>query len=198
MKKFLIAILVATSALAVAAPIAQAKGGFSGGRSSFSPTRSTFRPSTPTRSTTISSPKPSTISKPAAPKVSTKPTASTKTVTAAKPKTINGKTYSSKGNVVDENYKPRFSGGYVPPAGSTVYYHGMSALDWLPFYLILNSGAAHREAVVVQPDGKEQVVKEEGKDGMYAVNWIITILFILGIIALIVWLVNRASKNKHV
>jgi hypothetical protein len=69
-------------------------------------------------------------------------------------------------------------------------------MNWIPFYMIMSSNNAHREAVVVQPDGKEEVVKEEGVDTMYVINWIITILFIGGIIIGIIYLVNKLTKKN--
>lgn len=190
MKKILIAIMLAIVALTAfpAGTEARGGGGARGGGARASSRSSASRPSTSKPAS-----KPSTA-KPSTPKVSTKPSATTKTVTAAKPKTANGKTFSQKGSVVDGTYAPRFGGGYSAPVGSTVYYRQSSMLDWLPFYMIMNN-QQHREAVVVQPDGKEQVVKEEGTDGMYILNWIITILLCGGLIAGIVYLINRYTKR---
>ena len=196
MKKLIIGFFVLFLTLSASAVYAKGgggggrAGGFSGARAS-SPSRSVSTPRTTTTAPRTTTPKVTT------PKVSTRPSSATKTVTAAKPKTVAGKTYSTKGNVVDSNYQPKFN-GYTAPIGSTVYYRQSSMLDWLPFYLIL-SNQQHREAVVTQPDGKEQVVKEEGIDTMYVINWIVTILLVVGIIALIVWFVNnRTNKYEYV
>jgi len=183
-------------------------GGYSGGRSSFSSSRSysstrsvSTRPSVNTTRTTTTAPtKATTVAKTTTakptPKVSTKPTSSTAKV-VSKPKTVAGKTFKGTGNVVGADYQPKFN-GYTAPVGSTVYYRESSALDWLPFYMIMNS-SSHREALVTEPakDGQpavEKVVKEEGVDTMYVWNWIFSILFTGGIIALIVWFVNKKTK----
>jgi len=195
MKKLIIGLSVLVLTLSAAG--VQAKGGGGGGRASSgarSYSSSSSRSSTSTRSVT-STPKATSAPKVVTPKVTTRPTSATKTVTAAKPKTVAGKTYSTKGSVVDKNYQPKFN-GYTAPIGSTVYYRQSSMLDWLPLYLIL-SNQQHREAVVTQPDGKEQVVKEEGIDTMYVINWIVTILFALGLIGLIVWFVNKKTNYNY-
>ena len=171
-----------------------AKGARSGGSRSSGSKSSSSSKSTSTSKTNTSTSK-STTSVPSKPKTQSKPSSQTKTITQETPKTSSGKTYSRTGHTVDEQYQPRFSGGYAAPAGSVVYYRDSSALDWLPFYLIMNSNNQHREAVVVQPDGKEQIVKEEGTDGMYIFNWFITIAFIVAIIAGIVWLVNKRTSE---
>jgi cobalamin biosynthesis Mg chelatase CobN len=171
--------------------VADAKGSRGGGFRSGG-----FR-SAPKATRTIKTVKPSKP-KVTKPKVAKRPSSSTKKVTTTK-RTVGGKTYSKTGNVVDGNYKPRFSGGYTPPAGSVVYYRESSMLDWLPLYFIMTHGQ-HREAVVVEkgkdgaPD-KETVVKEEGTDSMYVINWIVTILFGLGLIGLVYWLITRKFKK---
>jgi hypothetical protein len=188
MKKIIAIIMMAL----IMPTFAQAKGGGGGGgrssgggaRSSVSSSRTAT--STPTRST-------STVSKPS---VSKSPTSSTKTVSSPTNKTVAGKSFGKKGYTVGDGYNPSFRGGYVAPQGSTVYYRESSMMDWLPFYMIMNSQNAHREAVVTTPDGKEEVVKEEGLDGMYIFNWIISILLIFGIIGGIVYLVNKKT-NKY-
>lgn len=121
-------------------------------------------------------------------KATTSPLSSTKTTTTST---------GQKGYVVDSNYQPRFSGGYTAPAGSVVVYRQSSIMDWLPFYLIMNSNNAHRQATVTQPDGQTKEVKEEGVDGMYIMNWIITILFIGGVIGGIVYLVNKYTYKEE-
>lgn len=210
MKKILILVAV----LAILPSFALAKGSFSSGRSSFSSSRSSssFRSSTPARvstpskiSTTTKTSTPAKVSTPKTPKItpkiSAKPSKTTTKVTSPKAKnTVNGKTFSKKGAVVDSTYQPKFRGGYTAPMGSTVYYRESSMMDWLPFYLILSSQNAHREAVVSTPatatqPATETIVREEGTDTMYVVNWIVTILLVIGLGALIVYLVNKKTKN---
>lgn len=197
MKKILLSLLLIC---AMSLPfVSEAKGG--GGRAGGG-ARSSVRSYSSTRSTSttsrVSTPK-TTTPKVTTPKVSTKPSATTAKVTTPKAKTVGGKTFSKKGSVVDSTYQPKFNGGYVPPAGSVVYYRESSMMDWLPFYLILNSQNAHRDAVVVEPakDGQpavEKVVKAEGTDTMYIINWIMSILLVGGLIALIVWFINKRTK----
>jgi len=146
-------------------------------------------PSTGVKSSLFGSSKPKTTTQKT-------PSTSTKKVYSTTPKTVSGKQYSKTGNVVDDNYKPSFRGGYVAPVGSTVYYRDNSMLDWLPFYFLMTHDS-HREAVVVKPDGKEEIVKEEGIDGMYIFNWVIVILLGLGLIAGIIYLINKYTKKKH-
>lgn len=106
-------------------------------------------------------------------------------------KSKNGKTYT-KGKTVGVNgYNPRYT-GYVAPAGSTTYYRS-SAMDWFFLYYIL-AHDSHKEAVVVQPDKTEKVVKEEGVDNMYVFNWIVLILLLGAGGAGIVWLVNKKTS----
>jgi len=137
-----------------------------------------------------------------APKVNSKPSSTTaKTTTAQKPSSTatqsTKKTYSNTGYTVGGDYQPRFQGGYSAPAGSVVYYPQYSALDYLIFWNLFN-GTSQRNssAVVVEPDGKEQVVKQEGVDSMYVVNWIVLILFVLALGAGIVYLVNKLSQKN--
>lgn len=172
--------------------IVEAKGGgrAGGARSSV---RSTTRTTTSAPKTT-SSVKPSTPTAPAKPKVSTRPSTNTQIKTTATPKTVNGKTYGTNGYVVGEGYQPRFK-GYVPTAGDTVYYRS-SAWDWFPFYYIMTHDG-NKEAVVVKADGTEQVVKEEGKDGMYVFNWIIVILSGLFLIGLMMYLFDKLIQKKY-
>lgn len=101
--------------------------------------------------------------------------------------------------MVSPGYQPRFQ-GYSAPAGSVVYYPQSSALDWLPLYFILTHDA-HRDVVVEVPGENgaattTKVVEEEGVDTMYVINWIVTILFGLGLIALAMWLVNKFTNKK--
>ena len=203
LKRIMMTAFTMFALLAVTVQGVYAKGS-SGGRASGG-SRAAARPSAPRPSAPKpsaprpsapkpSAPRPTTPSKPSVPKVSTRPSTATKTVTAAAPKTVAGKTFSRKGSVVDSTYQPRFSGGYTAPVGSTVYYRDNGLMSWLPFYMIM-SNQQHREAVVVSPDGKEEIVKEECTDGMYIFNWIITILLCGGLIAGVVYLINRYSKR---
>lgn len=183
-------------------PVAHAKGG-GGGHSSghVSTSHISSRPSTPSRP---SAPRPSVAPKPPAPKpISTKPTAATPKVTKATPTTVAGKTYAKTGNVVGAGYQPKFK-GVTPPAGSVVYYRESSFWDWFPMYYILTHDD-HRDAVVqtstTTPTGVKTTstpVKEEGVDTMYVINWILTILIGLGLIAGIMWLINKSSKKSYV
>lgn len=196
MKKLLIILVLGMFATTTLVNDAYAKGG--GGRAGGGARSSGSRSVSPSKPS-VSKPSTSKPSTPSTPKVGSRPSASTKTVNSATAKTVNGKNYGTKGSVVDSNYQPKFR-GYSAPAGSVVYYRSYGFMDWLPFYLIMTS-QSHREAVVVEPakDGqpaKETVVKEEGVDGMYVWNWIFSILFVIGLIALIVWFVNRRS-NKY-
>jgi hypothetical protein len=79
-------------------------------------------------------------------------------------------------------------------------------MDWLPFYLIMtmNRSGGHAQAAVVTPASTStsgvvtpettKIVEEEGLDTMYIINWIITILFGIGIIAGGMYLINKNSK----
>lgn len=106
------------------------------------------------------------------------------------------KGFAKSGKRIDGNYKPRFRNGYNPPEG-TVIYQRSSALDWLPFWYIATHNGQKSESVAVEPDGKEVKVQEEGKDGMYIVNWILTILLAIGLLAGVVWLVNKFTNRKE-
>lgn len=189
-KKILVLILVLLVSASMFGDV-HAKGG--GGRSGGA--RSSGARSSGSKSvSTGKSASTKTTAAPKVPKPSTRPSATTQTKTTS-PKTIGGKTYSGKGSVVDSNYQPKFSGGYSAPAGSVVYYRQNSFLDYLPLWYIM-SHDSHKEAVVQTPDGKEQTVKEEGTDGMYVFNWILTILVGLGLIAGIVYLINKFTTRK--
>lgn len=168
-------------------------------RSTGSSGSKTTTSNTGSKTTTNTAPK-----APAAPKVNTKPVAGqTKTVTNSTPKTVNGKTYSKTGNVVDDKYQPTFRGGYRPPVGSTVYYRDSSS-DWMSYiplwYIMTHNGSngSGSQAVVVQPDGKEVEVEQEGTDGWYIFNWIVMILIALGIIGAIVYFVNKKTQRGGV
>jgi cobalamin biosynthesis Mg chelatase CobN len=181
--------------------LAKSGGSSSGGSKSSSGSKSNT--SSSTKSSTKSTKSESkSQSIPAAPKVNTKPSTTTKkTTTAQKPsneatKTTNKK-YSNTGYTVDEGYQPRFQGGYTAPMGSTVYYPSYSPLDYLIFWHIFNGNSEKQQtAVVVQPDGKEQVVKQESTDPLYVVNWIVLVLLVIGVCAGIVFLVNKLTKKK--
>ena len=167
--------------------LAMAKGGsFSGGsRSSFSSSRSYSSSSSSRSSSSVSKSSTSTASKPS--------TTSSKTSSAKVTSSIGGKTAYKVGQ---GGYQPRFRGGYTPPAGSVVYYNNTSAWDFLPWLYIMNANQ-HETATVVQPDGQKKVVKQEGTDGMLIFNWIVLILLGIGLIALIVWLVNKYTQPKN-
>lgn len=163
------------------------------------PTKS-VTPSKSTTSTKASTSTSSMKSRVTTPKTTVRPSSTTAKVTSPTGKTVNGTKFSKTGSVVDSTYRPKFSGGYTPPAGSVVYYRQNTWLDYLPLYFILFHGQ-HREAVVVEkgvngaPD-TEKVVKEEGVDTMYVINWAVTILFGLGLIALVYWLISRKKRNS--
>jgi hypothetical protein len=179
MKKLLIILLLFVPAVAAARG-----GGGGGGRASFSGARSSF--SSTSRTSTSSTSRTGTTSSTAS-----RPSTSTKTTTSA---TAPKPGYSKTGSVVGSGgYAPRFR-GYAAPAGSTVYYHSTSAWDWLPFFYIMHA-SDHQSATVVQPDGKKVEVKQDGVDGMLIFNWIMLILLTLGLIALIVWFVNKRTNK---
>lgn len=202
MKKLLKAVAAVSMVVLIgyAPMMAQARGG--GGRASVrTSTRSYTAPKTTTTAprTTTTTTSRTTTTKTVS--TSTRPTTTTRTVTSTTTKTVSGKTYSRTGNVVDEHYQPHFVGGYVPHAGDVVYYRESSFMDWLPFYLILTN-QQHREAVVETPGvngapATQKVVQEEGTDTMYVINWIVTILLCVGVIALVMWLANKASKKRN-
>jgi hypothetical protein len=60
------------------------------------------------------------------------------------------------------------------------------------YYILTHN--SQRDAVVVAPDGKEEVVKEEGTDSMYVINWILTILLVGGAGFGIIYLINKFTK----
>jgi hypothetical protein len=199
MKKFITGIFLALVVLLASshAMDVYAKGGGGGGHSSGGGHASSSARSSSSSSKSTSTSKTSTASKPSTPKVSTKPSSSTKSVTSSKPITKNGKTFSKTGKVTDSTYQPKFK-GYTAPVGSTVYYRDNGGMSWLPFYFLWMS--SNREAVVQEPSkdgvpGKETVVKEEGTDTMYIVNWAITILVGLGLIGIIVYLIYRHKRK---
>lgn len=190
MKKFKVIVLVCALLCFVVAPSVEAKGGKGGGggRSSGSKSAVAKPAQNDTAGTTQSA-------KPKPP--STKPSKDTAKVDAGKEVTsANGKKMKSQGNVVGENYQPKFSGGYTPPPGSVVYYRQNSFLDYLP-WIFLFTMDSHKEVVVQTPDGKEETHKEEGIDTMYVINWIVSILLVFGLIALIMALINRSGRNDR-
>lgn len=178
--------------------------GSSGGRGGGSRGGSVSRPSTPkvsTPKTTTPKSAPAPAPKQSTPKVSSKPSSTTKTTTAQTNKTVGNKTFSKKGSVVDENYQPKFRGGVTPPAGSTVYYRQNSFMDYLPWIYIFTHDS-HRDAIVTQTNEKgevvkEEVVEEEGTDGMYIFNWIMVILLTGGIIGGIIWFINKKTRKEN-
>ena len=182
--------------------IVEAKGG-SGGRGGGG--RSASSSSSSSRSVSPSKPSvatPSAPKAPRAPKVSSKPSSSTKTVVAPVKTTSSGKKTTGKASVVDDSYKPKIKGGYVPPNGSTVQYveRSSSFIDYLPWIYIFSQShrdnVNNKEAVVTEPDGTEKsVVIEEGNDGLLIFNWIMMILLTGGLIYGVVELVNKFTKK---
>lgn len=185
--------------------VADAKGSSGGGRSSGG-----SRSATSSRTTTSTTPKTTTTPtttapKPApAPKVSTKPSSTTKSVDAPAKTTSTGKKTTGKASVVDDTYKPRFKGGYVPPNGSTVQYveRSSSFIDYLPWIYIFSQShrdnVNNQEAVVTEPDGTEKTVimEKEGTDGLLILNWIVMILLAGGLVYGIMWGVNKFTMRK--
>lgn len=183
--------------------IADAKGSVGGRSGGGSRSASSSRSVSTPKTTTTTPSKPSTPKPAPAPKVSTKPTSTTKSVDAPAKTTSTGKKTTGKASVVDDTYKPKFKGGYVPPNGSTVQYveRNTSFIDYLPWIYIFSQ--SHRdnvnqqEAVVTEPDGTEKTVimEDEGMDGLLIINWIIMIA--LG--GLLIWgvmLVVNKFTNK--
>lgn len=185
--------------------------GFSGGGRSFS--RSSSRSSSSSRSKSSSSKtKTSTKSKTTSkPKTSSKPgtstakpgskikTANGKTVQSSAQRPANHKYSNSKGVVGDNGYTPRFTSGYVAPAGSVVYYpsHGMS--DYLLWaYIFSHDSPRDDQTVVVQPDGKQVSAKpvSGGTDGMLIFNWLLLIIIVCAAVAGVVYLVNKLTSRK--
>lgn len=206
MKKRIVVALIAIAILLLA-PVAEAsakgsRGGGGGSRSSSSSRSSTSKSSTP---------KSSTPSKPTAPKSTSRSTSSSKTKPGSTVKTSDGKEvktstkapsnskYKSQAGITGvEGYNPRFGNGYSAPAGSVVYYPQHSFIDYLPWiYLFSQNSPSNDSATVVQPDGKEVVAKPqaEGTDGLAVFNWIILILLGLGLVALVIYLVNKFTSK---
>lgn len=180
--------------------IVEAKGGSSGGRGGGGGRGASSASSS--RSVSPSKPAVATPSAPKAPKVSSKPSSSTKTVVAPVKTTSTGKKTTGKASVVDDSYKPKIKGGYVPPKGSTVQYveRSSSFIDYLPWIYIFSQSSRdnvnNKEAVVTEPDGTEKtVVVEEGNDGLLIFNWIMMILLTCGLIYGVVALVNTFTKK---
>lgn len=169
--------------------------GSSGGRSGGSSSKSSGSSKSSSSSSKTTAPQKSTPSR--------SPSANTKVVTDAKKPsaaTTKGKPYSSKGNVIDGNYQPRFQGGYTAPAGSVVYYRDHSFIDYLPWiYLFSQDSPRNDQAVIVQPDGKEVAAQPEpeGVDGLLILNWIILLVIALGLIAGVVWGVYKWQEKKR-
>lgn len=191
MRRLSILSLCALLLLAPVTPLLAKGGGGRGG--GFSSSRSSSYSSKP-----ASQAKPPSQSsfKTTAPKPVAAPPVKTTSSLSAKGKAITSKPSNSryargKARYLNSDY--RFSRGYTAPAGSAVYYRS-SAWDWFPFYYLATHGS-HKDAVVVQPDGKEVEVKEEGVDGMYIFNWIVVILLGLGFIGLIAWLVYKFTNK---
>lgn len=161
----------------------------------------------PSKSGTTKSQQNATNSKPKSadkPKTSIKPISTTPKTTMAKKPSTNmlsqtGKRYSNEGYTVGNGYQPRFTNGYVAPAGSTVYYPQHDLFDYMLIgYLFSNDSPRNDQSVIVQPDGKEVVAKpqQQGTDGLLIFNWIMLILIALAIIGGGMWLINKYSKKK--
>lgn len=120
------------------------------------------------------------------------------TTSTKKPSTVQGKPSTQAGVTGVDGYSPRFTNGYAPPAGSTVYYPQHSALDYLPWiYLFSQNSPQNDQTIIVQPDGKEvqaQPVKE-GVDGLAVFNWILLIVIVIAIVGGIVWGVNKLTNK---
>lgn len=200
MKKLISLIIIAFLSTTL---IVEAKGGGGGGGHSSGGGRSSSSfSSSRTGARSITGPAAATT-KISTPTISTRPSLTTQTKTIPTTTKVGSKTYSKTANVVGKDYQPRFNGGYVPPIGSTVQYRESSMLDWLPFYLIMTMDHGHREAIVTTPASTStpattKVVKEEGTDTMYIMNIIISILFCIGLIWLVMYLVNRRFPTKSV
>lgn len=196
MKKIIIAVFICSLGLLPLSEVfAKGGGGRGGGGARASASRPISKPvskpvTTQTNTTNAGATKPDTAQVPKKTQV-VKPA----TKVSDKPVVSNtGKKMSNKGKVVDENYKPSFRGGYVPPVGSTVYYQQRSFLDYLP-WVFLFTMTPNREVVVQasEPDGtvKEETHQEEGTDTMYVINWIVSILLLGGLIVIIMRLISR-------
>ena len=185
------AIIVAAMALVLIVPsVVLAKGGFSGGGRGFSSSRSYSAPKTTTTRST-------TTTRTTAPAVrSTAPTVRT---TAPASKSLFGGSVKTS-----STYKPVFSRGYTPPTGSTVIYQSTPWYQYLPLWYLLTHDST-RDVTVKEPatkdasgkevPGKTVKTQEQGTDGMYIFNWIITILLVCGMIGGIVYLVNQKTST---
>lgn len=121
-----------------------------------------------------------------------------KEVQSSAKKPVNARYSRTDGIYGDNGYAPRFTGGYTPPYGSTVYYPQHSALDYLPWiYLFSQDSPQHDQVTIVQPDGKETMATPEagGVDGLAVFNWIVLVIMALAIIGGIVWGVNKISQR---
>lgn len=121
-------------------------------------------------------------------------TADGKTVKTSDKKPTNSKYKNESGVTGVDGYNPRFTNGYVAPAGSVVYYPQHSFIDYLPWiYLFSQNSPQNDSTTVVQPDGKEVTAKPEagGNDGMVFLNWAMLGAMGVGAIALIMWLINK-------
>lgn len=215
--KIIVLVMVAIFAFS---PVAQARGGggghSSGGHSSSH--SSSHTSSSKSSSTSSSKTAPKAAPKPA-PKPAIKSNARSTSSANVKPgstvKTSDGKTiktssvkptnskYSKEAGVTGvDGYSPRFTSGYSAPPGSVVYYRDTSFFDYLPWIYLFShdnpATPAGQTATIVQPDGKQVQAKPvaEGTDGLAVLNWIIMILLAIGLVALVVWLVNKYTSKK--
>jgi hypothetical protein len=189
MRKLLIVLSVFILAFTTAAEVVAKGGGGRGGGGARSSSRSSSSRSS--SRTPSKPPKGTSTAKPGS-KIKT---SDGKEVTSSAKKPSDTKFNKSRGIIGDNGYSQRFN-GYEPPAGSVVYYPQHSALDYLPWiYLFSQNSPANDQATVVQPDGKEvKAEPEKGVDGLAIFNWIVLILMGLGLIALVVWFVNRRTN----
>jgi hypothetical protein len=207
MKKLIIIGLAIVMGLLILPNLAYAKGSSGGGRSSGGSRSSTSSRTSTSTSTTKSTSGTSTTTTNksntrTATSSTTKPgskvTAGGKTVQTSAKKPTNSKYTKQAGITGVDGYSPRFRNGYSAPAGSVVYYPQHSFIDYLPWiYLFSQSSPANDSATIVQPDGKEVVAQPEpeGVDGMAVFNWIILILLGVGLIAGVIYLVNKWTDN---
>jgi hypothetical protein len=97
---------------------------------------------------------------------------------------------------ISSSYRPSFS-GYTPPLGSRVYSPGFSFTE-LFFWSYLLSHTGQQEVQVQQPDGHTVSAQTNNVDVMYYVDLGIMLVFGFGIIAIIVYFVNKLTQPKNV
>lgn len=170
------------------------KGG-GGGHASSSGRSSSTRSSTSSRATS-SGPRVGTSRAKAG---STIKTSSGQSIKTSSKTPTNSKYTDSRGVVGDNGYSPRFTNGYVAPAGSVVYYPQHDAFDYLPWvYLFSHDSPQNDKVTTVQPSGKEVVAQPvpEGTDGLAVFNWLLLIIIGAAILSGIVWGVNKVTSRN--